>query len=105
VARTRACPSGSLVYLSGYQLASASGERLVCWLERQPQVSAFIDFGPRIADIPETLMARLMALKPLVSVNARKPPSRPKRTDFARGQRIWRRLAEEHAAPADCASG
>jgi sugar/nucleoside kinase (ribokinase family) len=62
-------PSGGLVYLSGYQLASASGERLVSWLERQPQVSAFIDFGPRIADIPETLMARLMALKPLVSVN------------------------------------
>ncbi|MDX7497245.1 PfkB family carbohydrate kinase [Raoultella ornithinolytica] len=66
-------PSGSLVYLSGYQLASASGERLVSWLERQPQVSAFIDFGPRIADIPETLMTRLMtrlmALKPLVSVN------------------------------------
>jgi hypothetical protein len=26
-------PSGSLVYLSGYQLASASGELLVCWLE------------------------------------------------------------------------
>ncbi len=40
-------------------------------LERQAQVSAFIDFGPRIADIPETLMARLMALKPLVSVNRR----------------------------------
>ena len=62
-------PAGSLVYLSGYQLASASGERLASWLERQAQVSAFIDFGPRIADIPETLMARLMALKPLVSVN------------------------------------
>lgn len=60
---------GSLVYLSGYQLASTSGERLVAWLERQPQVSAFIDFGPRIADIPEALMTRLMALKPVVSVN------------------------------------
>ncbi|WP_434639796.1 PfkB family carbohydrate kinase [Klebsiella sp. I138] len=62
-------PPGSLVYLSGYQLASASGERLVAWLERQSGVSAFIDFGPRIADIPEALMTRLMALKPLVSVN------------------------------------
>ncbi|WP_407575606.1 PfkB family carbohydrate kinase [Raoultella terrigena] len=61
-------PSG-LVYLSGYQLASPSGERLVAWLEKQRHVTPFIDFGPRIADIPAALMARLMALKPLVSVN------------------------------------
>jgi hypothetical protein len=39
LAGTLAFPSGSLVYLSGYQLASASGELLVCWLERQPQVT------------------------------------------------------------------
>ena len=28
-----------------------------------------IDFGPRIADIPDALMARLMACKPIVSLN------------------------------------
>ncbi|WP_336242283.1 PfkB family carbohydrate kinase [Enterobacter cloacae] len=62
-------PPGSLVYLSGYQLASPSGELLTRWLESLENVTAFIDFGPRIADIPDALMARIMALKPIVSLN------------------------------------
>jgi hypothetical protein len=32
-------------------------------------VTAFIDFGPRIADIPDSLMARIMACQPIVSLN------------------------------------
>jgi hypothetical protein len=32
-------------------------------------VTAFIDFGPRIADIPDALMARIMACRPIVSLN------------------------------------
>ena len=62
-------PPGSLVSLSGYQLASPSGERLTRWLEGLRDVTAFIDFGPRIADIPDALMARIMACKPIVSLN------------------------------------
>ncbi|MEI7222054.1 PfkB family carbohydrate kinase [Pectobacterium carotovorum] len=61
--------SGSLVYLSGYQLAAPCGERLVSWLENLHNVTPFIDFGPRIADIPASLMARIMALHPVVSLN------------------------------------
>ncbi|MFW5402967.1 PfkB family carbohydrate kinase [Pectobacterium carotovorum] len=61
--------SGSLVYLSGYQLAAPCGERLVNWLENVHNVTPFIDFGPRIADIPAGLMARIMALHPVVSLN------------------------------------
>ncbi|MDY4349941.1 PfkB family carbohydrate kinase [Pectobacterium brasiliense] len=61
--------SGSLVYLSGYQLAAPCGERLVSWLENLHNVTPFIDFGPRIADIPAGLMARIMALHPVVSLN------------------------------------
>ncbi|BES83883.1 kinase [Pectobacterium araliae] len=61
--------AGSLVYLSGYQLAAPCGERLVGWLETLPNVTPFIDFGPRIADIPSGLMARIMALHPVVSLN------------------------------------
>ena len=62
-------PPGSLVSLSGYQLASPSGERLTRWLEGLRDVTAFIDFGPRIADIPDALIARIMACKPIVSLN------------------------------------
>ncbi|MHA0961216.1 PfkB family carbohydrate kinase [Enterobacter cancerogenus] len=62
-------PPGSLVSLSGYQLASPSGERLTRWLEGLRDVTAFIDFGPRIVDIPDALMARIMACKPIVSLN------------------------------------
>ena len=62
-------PQKSLVYLSGYQLASPCGELLTGWLEGLQEVTAFIDFGPRIADIPDALMARIMACKPIVSLN------------------------------------
>ena len=62
-------PRHSLVYLSGYQLASPCGELLVQWLEGLEEVTPFIDFGPRIGDIPEPLLARIMACRPLVSLN------------------------------------
>jgi sugar/nucleoside kinase (ribokinase family) len=62
-------PAKSLVYLSGYQLASPCGELLTRWLEELNDVTAFIDFGPRLADIPDALMARIMACKPVVSLN------------------------------------
>lgn len=60
---------GSLVSLSGYQLASSCGELLVGWLETLQEVTPFIDFGPRIADIPAPLMARIMACQPIISLN------------------------------------
>ncbi|MGR3930478.1 PfkB family carbohydrate kinase [Pseudocitrobacter faecalis] len=59
----------SLVSLSGYQLASPCGELLVRWLESLQDVTPFIDFCPRIADIPDALMARIMACKPVISLN------------------------------------
>ncbi|MGF1874679.1 PfkB family carbohydrate kinase [Photobacterium frigidiphilum] len=60
----------ALVYVSGYQLASESGEVLVSWLESLPTtVDVFVDFGPRIADIPPKLFSRLLVLKPIVSLN------------------------------------
>lgn len=62
-------PKNSLVSLSGYQLASQCGELLTAWLEGLRDVTAFIDFGPRIADVPDALMARIMACGPIVSLN------------------------------------
>jgi hypothetical protein len=35
-------------------------------------VTAFIDFGPRIADIPDALMARIMACRPLCRLIVRR---------------------------------
>lgn len=62
-------PRNSLVYLSGYQLTSPCGELLVQWLEGLEDVTPFIDFGPRIGDISDDLMARIMACRPLASLN------------------------------------
>ena len=62
-------PPQSLVSLAGYQLASPCGEVLVHWLESLRDITPYIDFGPRIADIPETLMQRIMACKPVISLN------------------------------------
>lgn len=60
---------GTLLSLSGYQLAGPCAELLVSWLESLNDVTAFIDFGPRIADIPAPLLARIMACKPIISLN------------------------------------
>jgi hypothetical protein len=48
------------------------------WLEGLQDVTAFIDFGPRIADIPDALMARIMACKPIVSLNRQEAQLPPK---------------------------
>lgn len=60
----------AIIYLSGYQLASKSGETLVNWLESlESRVQLFIDFGPRIADVSDDIFKRLLRLKPIVSLN------------------------------------
>ncbi|WP_061019667.1 PfkB family carbohydrate kinase [Vibrio splendidus] len=60
----------AIVYLSGYQLSSACGEQIVSWLETLPSgVELFIDFGPRIGDIPKPVFERLIKLKPTISLN------------------------------------
>lgn len=62
-------PPGGLIYLAGYQLAAACGELLVSWLETLTDVTPFIDFGPRIEDIPPALLERILQLKPIISLN------------------------------------
>lgn len=60
----------AIIYLSGYQLSSACGEQIVTWLETLPSgIELFIDFGPRIGDIPRPLFDRLIKLKPTISLN------------------------------------
>ena len=62
-------PRNSLGYLAGYPLTSPCGALLVQWLAGLEDVTPFIDFGPRIGDISDDLMARIMACRPLVSLN------------------------------------
>ncbi|MEG3131909.1 PfkB family carbohydrate kinase [Pantoea cypripedii] len=63
-------PEHRWIYLSGYQLTSKSGEVLINWLERQTApYLLLVDFGPRLADIADADFARIMALKPLITVN------------------------------------
>jgi len=75
-------PSGSFIYFSGYQLASPCGELLVSWLEKLEKVTPFIDFGPRIGDIPSALMDRIMACRPLVSLNRQEAEIAAERLNF-----------------------
>lgn len=63
-------PAHRWIYLSGYQLTSKSGDVLIEWLEQQAHTyQLLVDFGPRLADIGERQFARVMALKPLITVN------------------------------------
>lgn len=60
----------SLIYLSGYQLASRNGESIIAWLESlksSPQI--VIDFGPQIEELTTEVLSRILALKPIVSLN------------------------------------
>ncbi|HHG8773985.1 TPA: PfkB family carbohydrate kinase [Raoultella planticola] len=61
--------AGGLVYLSGYQLTAPCAEKLTSWLEASPEVTALIDFGPRIADVAPTIFTRIMACQPIVTLN------------------------------------
>ncbi len=58
------------IYLSGYQLTSKSGDVLIDWLEQQTQPhQLLVDFGPRLADIGDAQFDRIMARRPLITVN------------------------------------
>lgn len=93
-------PARSLVSLSGYQLAAPCGERLVAWLEQLKDVTPFIDFGPRIADIPPDLFQRIMACHPIVSLNRQEAAIAAEHLNVAADpQTLGRAWFERYAAP------
>lgn len=53
------------------------------WLEGLERVTPFIDFGPRIGDIPDPLMTRIMACHPLVSLNRQEADIAAERFGFS----------------------
>ncbi|QKJ85071.1 Carbohydrate kinase [Paramixta manurensis] len=86
---------GGWIYVSGYQLTSASGEVLLAWLEAQRDTQRlFIDFGPRLADIPEARFARLMALQPLVTLNRQEASLVWQEKLMGEGEFSWQALCD-----------
>ena len=94
LAQLETAAPGSLLYLSGYQLASPCGELLVQWLEGLQDVTPFIDFGPRIGDIPGCPYWRgLWPVDLLVSLNRQEAEIAAER--FALSAEIYNILAQQ----------
>nr|WP_318381031.1 PfkB family carbohydrate kinase [uncultured Enterobacter sp.] len=91
-------PPGSLIYFSGYQLAAPCAEILVSWLETLTDVTPFIDFGPRIEDISPPLLARILNLKPIVSLNRQEAEIAAQLLDVEQ-EDLGRAWQQQYAAP------
>lgn len=60
----------SIVYVSGYELVNSETKRLQEWLLALPDsVLCFVDLGPRITDIDDLFLARLLAKNTLLTLN------------------------------------
>lgn len=63
-------PEDSWISLSGYHLCDESGDALLDWLEEWAVPSRLlVDFGPRLAQLADEHFRRIMALRPLITVN------------------------------------
>lgn len=60
----------------------------------------FIDFGPRIGDIPDALMARILSCRPLVSLNRQEAEIAAQRFDLSQDvEDLGAEWVERFAAP------
>lgn len=63
-------PDNALIYVSGYELVSPESAPLRNWLLAQSaDKTLFADFGPRLPDIDPDFIEKLLAKKPLLTVN------------------------------------
>lgn len=63
-------PDNALIYVSGYELVSPESAPLRHWLLAQSDdKTLFADFGPRLRDIDPDFIEKLLAKKPLLTVN------------------------------------
>lgn len=53
----------------GYELEGPGGDAIIRFMEENPHISFVYAPGPRVADIDETRLARIMALKPIWHLN------------------------------------
>ena len=57
------------VYICGLEIEEKTGDVIVEWLERNPQLPVFFAPGPRLMKIDPALMERIFKLNPIVHLN------------------------------------
>ena len=57
------------VYICGLEIEESTGENIVKWLEKHPQLPVFFSPGPRIMKIDESLLQRIYKLNPVMHLN------------------------------------
>ena len=57
------------VYICGLEIEETTGENIVKWLEKHPQLPVFFAPGPRIMRIEPALLNRLYKLNPIMHLN------------------------------------
>lgn len=57
------------VYICGLEIEEKTGENIVRWLEKHPQLTVFFSPGPRILKIEEQLLKRIYKLHPVMHLN------------------------------------
>jgi sugar/nucleoside kinase (ribokinase family) len=63
-------PDSAIVYVSGYELVSEQSAPLRQWLlDLSDDKTLFVDFGPRLRDIDPEFVSKLLAKKPILTVN------------------------------------
>lgn len=60
----------AIIYICGYQLIGRAAEHILRWLTAQPStVQILVDFGPNIAEIAPHVIAQLLTLNTIVTLN------------------------------------
>lgn len=57
------------VYICGLEIEETTGENIVKWLEKHPQLPVFFAPGPRIMRIDDALLQRIYGLHPIMHLN------------------------------------
>lgn len=84
------------VYVCGLEIERATGPVILNWLERHPQKNLFFAPGPRVCQIKPKIMARMLALHPIMHLSC------PEATQFAGTndpREAARRIFEQTDAP------
>ena len=57
------------VYICGLEIEETTGENIVEWLEKNPQLTVYFAPGPRISRLTGDILKRLYALHPILHLN------------------------------------
>lgn len=57
------------IYICGLEIEEKTGENIVKWLEKHPQLPVFFAPGPRIMRIADSLLQRIYKLNPVIHLN------------------------------------